>query len=78
MEPRLFAEAYGVQVKRFPVSTELQKLELYAPAKGAIYVKALNRPKRWNLNIVVRLAGAEAGKDRGDSADADEEIQNEG
>lgn len=52
LEPRLFAEAYGVKVKRFPISTELEKLELYAPAKGAIYVKALNRPKRWNLNVI--------------------------
>lgn len=69
--PKLFSEAYGVKVQRFPVSTELQKLELYAPAKGAIYVKALNRPKRWNLNIVTRLAGAESGKDGGDRADAD-------
>jgi hypothetical protein len=52
LEPRLFAEAYGVKVKRFPISTELDRIELYAPAKGAIYVKALNRPKRWNLNVI--------------------------
>jgi hypothetical protein len=52
LEPKLFAEAYGVKVKRFPISTELDRLELYAPAKGAIYVKALNRPKRWNLNVI--------------------------
>lgn len=52
LQPRLFAEAYGVKVKRFPISTELEKLELYDNAKGAIYVKALNRPKRWNLRVV--------------------------
>jgi len=54
MSDGLFEEAYGVAVKRFPFSTELQKLELYAPAKGAIYVKALSRPKRWNLKIIKR------------------------
>lgn len=52
LAPNLFDEAYGVRVKRFPVNTELDKLELYAPVKGAIYVKALSRPKRWNLNPV--------------------------
>lgn len=55
LSPRLFSDAYGVKVRRFPISTELDKLELYAPAKGAIYVKALNRPKRWNLNVVRTL-----------------------
>ncbi len=52
LEPLLFSEAYGVKVRRFPISTELEKLELYEPAKGAIYVKALSRPKRWNLRVV--------------------------
>lgn len=55
LQPRLFADAYGVKVKRFPVSTELEKLELYDNAKGAIYVKALNRPKRWNLRVIRAL-----------------------
>jgi hypothetical protein len=52
LEPKKFADAYGVKVKRFPIYTELDRLELYEPAKGAIYVKAFGRPKRWNLRVV--------------------------
>jgi len=29
----------------------LERLELYEPGKGAIYVKGLSRPKRWNLDV---------------------------
>lgn len=54
LAPNLFDLAYGVRVQRFPFNTELIKLELYAPVKGAIYVKALLRPKRWNLNAIER------------------------
>lgn len=56
MSPLLFDGCYGVQVSRFLISTPLEKLELYAPAKGAIYVKGLSRPKRWNLQIIRRIA----------------------
>lgn len=52
LAPNIFDEAYGIRVKRFPFNTELSKLELYAPVKGAIYVKALSRPKRWNLDHI--------------------------
>ncbi|MDR1747985.1 MAG: hypothetical protein LBR47_02880 [Spirochaetaceae bacterium] len=53
--PLLLADAYGVTVKRLFVTTPLTKLELYAPGKGAIYVKALSRPKKWNLDIISRI-----------------------
>ncbi len=53
--PLLLSDAYGITVKRLFVNTPLTKLELYAPGKGAIYVKALSRPKRWNLDIISRI-----------------------
>lgn len=52
LTPLLFDGCYGVQVSRFFITTPLEKLELYAPAKGAIYVKGLSKPKRWNLSII--------------------------
>ena len=54
MGPNLFEEAYGIRVKKFFVTTQLVKLELFEPGKGAIYVKAISRPKRWNLDVVTR------------------------
>ena len=54
MSPNLFDEAYGITVKKFFITTPLVKLELFSPGKGAIYVKAISRPKRWNLNTVER------------------------
>lgn len=56
LSPNLFDQAFGIEVKRFPFSTTLEKLELYSPGKGAIYVKALDRPKRWNLNVIKPLS----------------------
>ncbi len=52
MTPNLFDQAYGITVKKLFFSSQLEKLELYSPGKGAIYVKGLSRPKRWNLNVV--------------------------
>lgn len=52
VSPLLFDGCYGVQVSRFFFTAPLLKLELYAPAKGAIYVKGIPKPKRWNLNII--------------------------
>ncbi len=52
ISPLLFDEAYGVMVTKLFIKTPLQKLELFSPGKGAIYVKALSRPKRWNLSII--------------------------
>lgn len=49
-------DCFGVQVHKLFFSAPLIKLELYAPAKGAIYVKGLFRPKRWNLQIIQRKA----------------------
>ncbi len=53
--PSNFEEAYGIKVQRFPISTELERLELYEPVKVAIYVKALSRPKRWRINQIIRI-----------------------
>lgn len=52
LSPLRFDRSYGVTVKRFFFSTVLERLELYEPGKGAIYVKGLSRPKKWNLWIV--------------------------
>jgi hypothetical protein len=52
LSPLRFAASYGVKVKRFPFSSVLERLELYEPGKGAIYVKGLPKPKKWNLWIV--------------------------
>jgi hypothetical protein len=54
IEPLLFAEPYGIMVKKLFFSAPLVKLELYAPGKGAIYAKGLFRPKRWNLWVVTK------------------------
>jgi hypothetical protein len=55
MSPLLFDEAYGITVKKMFITTTLEKLELFAPGKGAIYVNALQRPKKWNLDVVTKL-----------------------
>jgi len=52
LSPLQFGGAYGVRVKRFLFTTDLDRLELYEPGKGAIWVKGLGRPKKWNLWIV--------------------------
>jgi hypothetical protein len=49
LEPDRFLKPYGIAVTRFPVSASLNRLELYAPHKGAIYISDMPRPKRWNL-----------------------------
>ncbi|MBO8450485.1 MAG: hypothetical protein IAA96_05200 [Spirochaetes bacterium] len=54
VSPKLFDDAYGITVKKFFIKTPLVKLELFAPGKGAIYVKAISRPKRWNLDVVTK------------------------
>lgn len=55
LSPLLFDQAYGITVKKLVINTTLEKLALFEPGKGAIYVKALSRPKRWNLNVVRKL-----------------------
>ncbi len=55
ISPLLFDEAYGITVKKMFITTTLERLELFAPGKGAIYVKALQRPKKWNLDVVTKL-----------------------
>jgi len=55
LSPLQFNGAFGVKVKRFPFTTDLDRLELYEPGKGAIWVKGLGRPKKWNLWVVKRL-----------------------
>ena len=54
MTPRVFGEAYGITVKKFFITTPLVRLELFEPGRGAIYVNAISRPKRWNLELVRR------------------------
>ncbi len=49
LEPHRFLEPYGIVVARFPIVAPLDRLELYAPQKGAIYVSGAPKPKRWNL-----------------------------
>jgi len=49
LEPNRYLKPYGISVVRFPVAAPLDRLELYAPRKGAIYVAGAPRPKRWNL-----------------------------
>lgn len=55
ISPLHFDDAYGVTVKKLIITTTLERLELFEPGKGAIYVKALARPKKWNLNVVRKL-----------------------
>lgn len=52
VSPLLFDKAYGIMVTKLFIKTPLTKLELFSPGKGAIYVSALSRPKRWNLDII--------------------------
>lgn len=54
VEPLLFAAPYGITVKKLIFSAPLEKLELYAPGKGAIYAKGFSRPKKWNLWIITK------------------------
>lgn len=49
LEPDMFLKPYGISVSRFPIVASLDRLELYAPGKGAIYVSGAPKPKRWNL-----------------------------
>jgi len=55
ISPLLFSGAYGIMVRKMFFTTPLEKLELFSPGKGAIYVKALSRPKRWNLDVIRKL-----------------------
>ncbi len=54
IEPLLFAEPYGITVKKLIFSVQLEKLELYAPGKGAIYAKGFSKPKKWNLWVITK------------------------
>lgn len=52
MEPNLFADPYGITVKKLFFTAPLEKIEMYEPAKAAIYARGLSRPKRWVLEII--------------------------
>lgn len=52
ISPLVFSAAYGITVKKLVFSAPLEKLELYEPGKGAIYVAGMSKPKRWNLDVV--------------------------
>lgn len=54
LEPLLFQDSYGVTVRKLLFTAPLDRLELYAPGKGAIYVQGLSKPKRWNLRTIKR------------------------
>jgi len=52
MEPNLFDDSYGITVRRLFISAPLDRIEMYEPAKAAIYVRGFPRPKRWVLEII--------------------------
>ena len=52
LSPLLFDNAYGITVQKLFFKAPLEKLELFSPGKGAIHVKNMFRPKRWNLDVV--------------------------
>lgn len=54
LSPLLFEDAYGITVKKLFFNAPLTKLELFSPGKGAIHVKNMFRPKRWNLDVVTK------------------------
>ena len=54
LEPNLFSKPYGIQVKRMIFTSNLDKIVMYEPAKAAIYVKGIIKPKRWVLDIIKR------------------------
>lgn len=54
LSPLLFDDAYGITVKKLFFKAPLTKLELFSPGKGAIHVKNMFRPKRWNLDVVTK------------------------
>jgi len=54
LSPLLFNEAYGIIIKKAFFKAPLIKVELFSPGKGAIYVKNMFRPKRWNLDVVTK------------------------
>lgn len=54
--PLLFEDSYGVTVRKLLFTAPLERLELYAPGKGAIYVQGISKPKRWNLRTIKRKA----------------------
>jgi hypothetical protein len=55
LTPNLFADAYGLTVRWFVVKTPVLRMEMYGPNLGAIYVKAINRPKKWEFGLITRL-----------------------
>ena len=52
LSPLLFSQPFGISIQKLFLRAPLEKLELYAPGKGAIYVKGLSHPKRWNLDVI--------------------------
>ena len=52
VSPLVFSDSYGVSVKKIFFTAPFDRLELYAPGKGAIYVQGLLKPKRWNLDVI--------------------------
>jgi len=52
LSPLEFSQPFGISVKKLFLRASLERLELYEPGKGAIYVKGLSRPKRWNLDVI--------------------------
>lgn len=52
LRPLNFEEPYGITVKKFLFTSALSRIEFYEPAKAAIYVTGLTRPKRWVLEVI--------------------------
>lgn len=55
IEPNLFSQSFGMQVKKFGIKKSIEKIHLYENGKGAIYAKGFIRPKRWNLWLITRI-----------------------
>lgn len=52
IDPLLFSSPFGIEVKKLFFTAPLKKLELYEPAKAAIYASGISKPKRWVLHTV--------------------------
>lgn len=55
IEPNLFSQSFGMQVKKFGIKKAIEKIHLYENGKGAIYAKGFIKPKRWNLWLITRI-----------------------
>ncbi len=55
LTPNLFAEPYGMKVKKFGIKLKVNKIDLYKPGKIAISAKGFYKAKSWNLNSISKI-----------------------